>query len=504
MADQMAPKQQSTGRTKLSDTTIQQVVAGINQRDPHFLVNAGNVLDQGTINGIIEEVKKSHATRSLTTALSLIMAEIRSQVRIKTSEEIKALVVGQRDTTMKTKDGKNIPGRVTFLRVKGGHFEIPVWGSGLTLADKSKVSLTMPCLVTAKVEKVTNETYGDSYNLISVEAKDPLEPEELARKLLGLGVTKGSKLTDEDKYKVVIVQGKIKSVQASPIFEQQADSGEPCELDQGETTKRTVKTGELDVLMPDSNQTPILHPVLQITLAAEGNTMLRLNVDRRKYLHGVYWIADLMELCEEAVAKYPTDPAGQAHYIEISLGDRPVIAVGSVMNTRAPKIGESLRYVGISTSCIVDFPENLPVLADDPGQTTLPQPKENSIPKIADTKSNSTVPATTKVTTKSKAVQAVAESETNPAGDRPDNNDIHEAAGYVAMTYGIPKITDRPIDEILSASNICSLLATRFGANMDTVEKRFRAYYEKKLLEEGKSAPTVIPQDSEKDESGSI
>ena len=68
------PQAKSMGLAKMSEVSPAEIIAGIAQRDKHFLAKNTPILGQETINTIINTIKASNANRSATTGVSLIMA----------------------------------------------------------------------------------------------------------------------------------------------------------------------------------------------------------------------------------------------------------------------------------------------------------------------------------------------------------------------------------------------------------------------------------------------
>jgi hypothetical protein len=423
--------------TKTGDMTLAQIIQGIESREQGFFAKANATLGGDVVEAIVTEQKNLNATRGFRVGLSVIQAAIRQAMRIKSAEQIDALAIGQRDTTQLSSKGKHLPGHVTFLRAgKQGHFEIAVWGKSLKSGSGAPADITLPSMVRISVEKTKyttkNNDIGESINLLDVIKTKPMDGVELATKLLGAFTPKKfGDITDLDQYQIVIVQGKISGVNPIPVFAKTSEGDE--------VNKATwEKTGELPIMMEDESPDKLMHPVLQIALAIEQGTAVRVSLDQRKTMHGVYLLEDFHEIVDEAFKAFPNDPEKQAASVAGFLVGRPVIAVGAVRGVRGDAT-TGIRNVDISASAVIDVPENMPVLANDPGQMTLPaekpaeeKPKKTSAPKKA-------APA---------APVAPAKSQSEIISS------IVEEFPRICGVLGLKSITDRPLADILKATKL--------------------------------------------------
>jgi len=514
-------------QVKTGDMTLAQIRQGIEGREAGFFAKMDAVLGADTVEKIITEQKNLNQGRNFRVGLSVIAAAIKQAARIKSAEQITALCVGQRDTTQLSSKGKRLPGHVTFLRPgKGGHFEITVWGNGLKKGDGAPADIVMPSVVKMSVEKerytTKNNDIGESIKLLDIIEVKPLDVVSLATKLLGnIKTRKLGDISDLDQYQIVVIQGKISGINPIPTFSKTSDGDE--------INKATwEKTGELPIMMPDDTPDKLLHPVLQIALAIEQGTAVRISLDQRRSLHGVYLVEDLEALVAEAYDRYPDQPDKQAAEVAGMFVGRPIIAVGTVRSIRAGDATNSgIRNVDISASAVIDIPEDLPVLANDAGQMTLPKPEAptgNQGPDGTGTNAGPTtrpmmnpggdtepvgapgdsgnadsaivsagthvvragVPLTGRhLTGQTDTKKTTTKKPTPPAKSQSEIiSDIREEFPRICGILGLKNITDRPLAEILKS--------TKLDAKYDTMLIEV-AYESARPKEE--VVPAKVPQD---------
>jgi hypothetical protein len=354
---------------KTGDMTLAQIVQGIESREQGFFAKMNATLGGDVVENIIREQQNLNATRGFRVGLSVIQAAIKQAARVKSAETITALAVGQRDTIQLSAKGKRLPGNVTFLRPgKMGHFEIAVWGKSLKNGLGAPADISLPSMVKISIEKekytTKNNDIGESISLLEVIQSKPLNGAELATKLIGaFPPKKFGDISELDLYQVVIVKGKIAGVNPIPVF---------TKLSEGDEINKAKyeKSGEMPIMMADESPDKLMHPVLQIALAIEQGTAIRVSLDQRKTMHGVYMLEDFQSIVEEAFKAFPNDPATAAGSVGGYLLGRPILVVGQLKGIRGDSAA-GIRNVDITASTIVDVPENLPVLANDPGQLTL-------------------------------------------------------------------------------------------------------------------------------------
>ncbi|MCK9568426.1 hypothetical protein M0R72_05760 [Candidatus Pacearchaeota archaeon] len=465
-------------QTKTGDMTLAQIIQGIETRETGFFVKANAVLGEPTVQTLIKEHQEKNKGRSYRVGLSVIQAAIKQAIRIKSAEQVTALCIGQRDTTQLSAKGKRLPGHVTFLRPKGQHFEIAVWGNSLKKGDGAPADIVMPSVVRMSVEKerytTKNNDIGESIKLLDVIDVKELDTAAVATKLLGnIKTKKLGDISDLDQYQVVVIQGKISGINPIPVFSKTSEGDE--------INKATwEKTGELPLLMPDDTPDKLLHPVLQIALAIEQGTAVRVSLDQRRSLHGVYLIEDLQELVTEAYDKYPDQPEKQAAEVSGLFIGRPILAVGTMRGIRAGDATNSgIRNVDISASAVIDVPEDLPILANDAGQTVLPVEKTQKNPggdsePIGDAGASGTPgPKNGKEKSQSDIISEIVEEFPN-----------------ICRVFGMKNITDRPLEEIIKK--------TKLDKKYDRM--LIEVAYNSKLPKEDVSAAAEVPQDDGKDD----
>jgi hypothetical protein len=251
---------------------------------------------------IIAKAKPNIDKYGLATGIAFAVARLKEAVLEANSEEVKGLLVGQRD-----RFGSNTPVKIPLLSSKGDHMELINWGNSVKYGD-AKIELPFPSAATVKV--LTEGEYKGVPSIRLIAVKDYTElsiPDAISR--LNKVAKSVGELDGNDELRPVVVKGKISFV--APMTK----------------WKDKEKDGAWQIYMPNGRDTPVKHPLMQISLASENGNMVRASFDRQRNVVPTFCMEDFEALCIDAAAT-STDPVEQARFLGEIIKGRDVIIVG--------------------------------------------------------------------------------------------------------------------------------------------------------------------------------
>lgn len=358
---------------RVSESSVEEIISELENSGSDVYAQAKNVgID---VAEIVKNTMEQRKDKSVKVCVSFVKSALNKAIRESEAEEIRGVIVGGKDLY-----SKNLPVRYSLLRSNGNHVEIVSFDPKVPFGD-SHITLQTPCMATVSVKR--NPKYN-SYAIVNVkdfEVKDATEVSRMLSEIAGIP----SDINAEDKYKIVVIKGIINGARPTSKWEKKKDTG------------KNEEVGKYDVMMDNSLDPPVKHPVIQLNLmrtrgaSDAGDTITRLVFDRMRYTAPTVAMGDLTELCEDAVVSFST-PEEQAAFVGDGLKEREVIAVGVVTNVNAvtsDRYGMTF-YVDISCSFICDAPDNL---SSEEVERSVKEAKSNAkkIPEFTPAKKRSEV-----------------------------------------------------------------------------------------------------------------
>jgi hypothetical protein len=323
---------------KVKELSDEQFVAQVLEKDDELAKQVQT--SEIDAESIIIKAKPGIDKYGIATGVAFAVARLREAVLEANSEEVKGLLVGQRD-----RFGTNSPVRIPLLSSKGLHMEMINWGTSAKYGD-SKIELPFPSIATVNILSEGDYKGVPNNRLISVTSYEDISVADATSRLSKIAKSVGE-LSGSDELSVVVVKGKISFIAPATKW------------------KNKEKDGSWQIYMPNQRDTPVSHPVMQISLESQNGNMVRAVFDRQKNTVPTICVEDFSDLCIDAVASN-SDPNEQAKFIGGIMKDREVIIVGFVTKFNSQV---NVNYIDIGAYALFDF--------DASAQTTLaPKGKE--------------------------------------------------------------------------------------------------------------------------------
>ena len=287
---------------------------------------------------IAKKFKPNVDKYGVSTGVSFVIARILEAVTEANSEEVKGLLVGERD-----RYSSNSPIRVPLLSSTGNHMELTSWGTSVKYGD-SKIGLPFPSVATMKIMNEGEYKGVPSLRIVAIGSYEELSVSDTVARLNKVAKSVGE-IDGSDELSVVVVKGAISFIAPATKW------------------KDKEKDGAWQLYMPNARDTPQNHPVMQISLEKENGNQVRVVFDRQRNAVPTIFVEDFTDLCIDAVAS-STDPTEQAKFLGGIVKGREVIIVG-FMTKFNPQA--EVQYVEVSGYAMFD--------ADASAQSGLEKPK---------------------------------------------------------------------------------------------------------------------------------
>jgi hypothetical protein len=274
---------------------------------------------------IILKAKPSIDKYGVVTGVALAVARLREAILEANSEEVKGLLVGQRD-----RFGSNTPMRIPLISSTGNHMELINWGSSVKFGDE-KIELPFPSVATVNILTEGDYKGVPTIRLVSISAHNEISVKDTVSRLSKVAKSVGE-LDSSDELRVTVVRGKISYVGAATKW------------------KGKEKDGSWQIYVPNGKDNPVMHPVMQISLEAENGNQVRAVFERQRNAVPAIYATDFVELCTDAVAS-SSDPAEQAKFIGEAIKGREVILVGFITKVNAQA---NVTYIEMGAYALFD------------------------------------------------------------------------------------------------------------------------------------------------------
>jgi len=274
---------------------------------------------------IIGKSKPSIDKYGLNTGIAFAVARLKEAVLEANSELVKGILVGERD-----RFGTNSPVRIPLLSSKGDHMEVINWGTSVKYGD-SKIALPFPSVAAVKVVNEGEYKGVPNIRIVALESYEDLSVPDVINKLNKVAKSV-AEVDGGDELGVVVVKGRIKYISPATKW------------------KDKEKDGSWQIYMPNQRDTPVSHPVMQITLEDEGGNQVRATFDRQRNAAPTIVVEDFVDLCVDAVAQ-SKDPMEQAKFLGGIVKGREVIIVG-FMTKYSPQV--NINYIDVGAYAMFD------------------------------------------------------------------------------------------------------------------------------------------------------
>lgn len=308
---------------KVRDIGLDEFVEQVLDKDPELAEKVQE--SEIDAKAIISKAKPSIDKYGVATGVAYAVARLKEAVLEANSEVVKGLLVGERD-----KFGTNSPIRIPLLNSKGDHMEVISWDTKVKYGD-SKIPIPFPSVATVKVINEGEYKGVPNIRLVTIESYEELNTAEVITKLSKVAKSVGE-VDGGDELGVVVVKGRIEYISPATRW------------------KDKEKDGSWQLYMPNQRDTPVTHPVMQITLEKENGNQVRAIFDRQRNAAPTIVVEDFVELCADAVAQ-SQDPMEQAKFLGGIVRGRDVIIVG-FMTKYSPQV--NINYVDIGAYAMYD------------------------------------------------------------------------------------------------------------------------------------------------------
>jgi len=328
---------------KIKDLGESEFISAVMTSNPEF---ASKVEESGIdADSIIKKTKPSVDKYGVSTGVAYAIARLKEAILEANSDSVKGMIVGERD-----RFGTNSPVRVPLLSSKGDHIEVVNWGTTVKYGD-SKIALPFPSVATLKVVSEGEYKGIPQHKLVAVESYEELGVADTISRLNKIAKKVGE-IDGGDELQVIVVKGKISFIAPATKW------------------KDKEKDGSWQIYMPNQRDSPLMHPVVQITLESDNGNQVRAVFDRQRNVVPTIMVEDFVELCADAVVR-ESDPTEQAKFLGGIMKGRDVIIVG-FMTKFNPQA--QVNYIEIGGYAMFDgsVSEN---------QATLDAPAKKDAPK---------------------------------------------------------------------------------------------------------------------------
>lgn len=309
--------------TKVKELGLDEFYEEIVKKDGDLIENAGE--SNVDAKDIAKKFKPSVDKYGVSTGVSFVIARIREAVTEANSEEVKGLLVGERD-----RYSSNSPIRIPLLSSTGNHMELTNWGTSVKYGD-SKIELPFPSVATMKIINEGEYKGVPSLRVVAIGSYEELSVPDTVARLNKVAKSVGE-IDGSDELSVVVVKGAISFIAPATKW------------------KDKEKDGAWQLYMPNARDNPQNHPVMQISLEKENGNQVRVVFDRQRNAVPTIAVEDFEELCIDAVAS-SNDPTEQAKFLGGIIKGREVIIVG-FMTKFNPQA--EVQYIEVSGYAMFD------------------------------------------------------------------------------------------------------------------------------------------------------
>lgn len=308
---------------RVKDITIDEFVQMVKDHDDEVTKKATD--SNVDIDAIAGKEKPSVDKYTIATGVAYVVARVKEAIVEANSEIVKGMLVGCRD-----RFGTSAPMRIPVLSSKGDHKEVINWGTTVKKGD-SKIEFPFPCTATLKVIYEGEFKGVPNVKIVKIDEYENLSiPDTIAR--LGKIATPVGEVDASNELGVVVVKGKVAYISPATRWKDKA------------------KDGSWSMWMPNQRDTPVSHPVFQLSLETENNNMVRVTFDRQRAAVPTICVEDFTDMCMDAV-KNNQDPIEQAKFVGEIFRGRDVIIVGFMTKyTPNPEV----NYIDIGGYAIFD------------------------------------------------------------------------------------------------------------------------------------------------------
>jgi hypothetical protein len=330
-------------KMKVSSVSLEAFVEYVKKKDPELCKKA---VEEGhlDISAICKRVKEEIvADFSILTGVTKAASEIRIALEMALAKEVPCIYLG-----MKDRPGSNMPVTMALMKLSGEAdrkgtratlFEASTFDPSLETAEGSKVHLDGMGKIVLKLKE--NVKY-DKFEVVQLTRYERL-PSDKMNTILASVINDPRKFSEDDKYKTIILMGRIRGIYPVNILAKDEDD-------------KWSSVGEYPLLVSNEleGDRKVLTPVFKVGLEPIHGITVRVSFGPRKFTDPVVDVADLMECVKTAVHDIKA-PKEQALAVSEIIHDRDVILVGSIQKVSSNKSGAT--FMEIDGFSIIDAPD---------------------------------------------------------------------------------------------------------------------------------------------------
>jgi len=332
-----------SAKAKVSSVSLESFVEYVKKKDPELCKKA---VEEGhlDITAICKRVKEEVvADFSILTGVTKAASEIRVALEMALAKEVPCVYLG-----MKDRPGSNMPVTVSLMKLSGEAdrkgtratlFEASTFDPSIETADGSKVHLGGMGKIVLKLKE--NVKY-DKFEIVQLTRYEQTPTDKMGAVLAGV-INDPRKFTEDDKYKSIILMGRIRGLYPVNILAKDEDD-------------KWTSVGEYPLLVANEleGDRKTMTPVFKVGLEPIHGITIRVSFGPRKFTEPIIDVADLMECIKTAVHDIKA-PKEQAVAVSEIIHDRDVILVGSIQKVSSNKSGAT--FMEIDGYSLIDAPD---------------------------------------------------------------------------------------------------------------------------------------------------
>lgn len=369
-----------SAKAKVSSVSLEAFVEFVKKKDPELCKRA---VEEGHLDiaAICKRVKEEVvADFSILTGVTKAASEIRVALEMALAKEVPCVYLG-----MKDRPGSNMPVTMALMKLSGEAdrkgtratlFEASTFDPSLEMADGSKTQLRGMGKVVLKLKE--NVKY-DKFEVVQLAKYEQTPTDKMGAVLSGV-INDPRKFTEDDKYKTIILMGRIRGLYPVNILAKDED-------------EKWSSVGEYPLLVSNEleGDRKVMTPVFKVGLEPIHGITVRVSFGPRKFTEPIIDVADLME-CIKTAAHDIKAPKEQAVAVSEIIHDRDVILIGSIQKVSTNKSGAT--FMEIDGYSLIDAPDKFDWFSTDaPAATTTEAPAATTPPAAETPASPATGPA---------------------------------------------------------------------------------------------------------------
>lgn len=335
-------------KVKISGVSLEDFVEYVKKKEPELLIKA---VEKGKldINSIVGTVKEQiNQEFSVLTAGVKARSVIRDRLELALATDVECYFLGMQDRPgISGASTSPPPASAALLKFsadgkKALLFEASTFDPSLEKPDETKMRL--PGMGKVKLKLKENSKYEGKYDIVQLISYEPVPAEQMAL-IIAKAINDPRKFTADDKYKPIILLGRIRGVFTVSIL--QKDAGD---------SKKWTAVGDYPILVQNQlEENPEKTPVMKIDMEPIHGIKVKATFSPRRYTTPIVDVVDMPE-CIRMAARDIHSPKDQAEAVGKIMEERDVLIVGSI--TRVSSSKNDVTYMDVSAFSMLDAPSN--------------------------------------------------------------------------------------------------------------------------------------------------